>query len=72
MTPIPVHDEAGKKIGLLNPVADVNEQRKSTPPMTPDQRAELQKRIDDRDNSLTLDELLDSVNLEGPSLDSKS
>lgn len=37
--------------------------RGEPPPMTPEQRAELQKRLDEREKSLTLDELLDSLDL---------
>jgi hypothetical protein len=72
MTPIPIHNKTGRVIGTDCPAASGGEGRETPPPMTCEQRSELQKRIDERDNSLTLDELLDSINSEDPSSDSES
>jgi hypothetical protein len=72
MSPVSLHDDAGRLIGSYSPAADANAPRETPPPMIAEQRAELQRRIDDRENSLTLDELLNSMNLEDPSPNSKS
>lgn len=72
MNPVPVFDDKGRQVGEFDLDGQSRECRTAPPPMTPEQRAELQRRIDDRENSLTLDELLSSLDLEDPSPDSES
>ncbi len=64
--PITIEDQTGECLGSFLPAFGTYQGPRTLPPMTPEQRAELQRRVDERDKSFTVDELFASMNLEDP------
>lgn len=61
--PIQITDESGERIGTIVPAVHVETKSHIPPRLTPEQKAELDRRFQNRDKALSVEEMLQSLNL---------